>query len=79
MGNEMNELTLSVEQAAKALSIGRGLAYELARRGELPGVLRLGNRFVVGKAALLSALGNAQTRELIADEDEGVSADERPL
>ncbi len=44
--------TLTVEQAAAQLGIGRSLAYELARRGELPGALRLGGRIVVSRAAL---------------------------
>jgi excisionase family DNA binding protein len=38
--------TVSVEEAARTLGIGRSLAYELARTGELP-ALRLGNRLVV--------------------------------
>lgn len=48
--------TVTVEQAARQLGIGRGHAYELARRGELPGVIRLGRRFVVSRAALDRAL-----------------------
>ena len=43
--------TVSVEQAARELGIGRGLAYECARRGEIP-VLRVGRRFLVPRAAL---------------------------
>ena len=48
--------TVSVEDAARALGIGRSLAYDLARRGELPGVIRLGHRFVVSQAALRRTL-----------------------
>jgi excisionase family DNA binding protein len=44
--------TLSVEEAAAALGIGRRLAYELARSGELPGVRRLRSKYVVSKDAL---------------------------
>lgn len=44
--------TVTVAEAAKLLGIGRSLAYELARRGELPGALRLGGRIVVSRAAL---------------------------
>ncbi len=51
-----NSDTISVEEAAKRLGIGRALAYELAGRGELPGVIRLGHRFVVSKAGLEKAL-----------------------
>jgi excisionase family DNA binding protein len=44
--------TLNIEEAAMVLGIGRRLAYELARRGELPGVMKLGGRYVISKAAL---------------------------
>jgi excisionase family DNA binding protein len=49
-----------VEEAAALLGIGRGLAYELARRGELPGVIRLGRRYVVSVPSLLGALGASE-------------------
>ncbi len=49
--------TASVEQAAQVLGISRGLGYELARRGELPGVLHLGRRMRVSVRALRAALG----------------------
>jgi len=42
---------LTVGEAAAVLGISRGLAYELARSGELP-VIRLGRRLVVPRAAL---------------------------
>jgi excisionase family DNA binding protein len=41
----------TVAQVAKMLGINRNLAYELARRGELP-ALRLGRRFVCPKVAI---------------------------
>ena len=54
------KLTISVESAARRLGIGRALAYELARSGELPGVVRLGKkRLVVSVAALERMLGAA--------------------
>jgi excisionase family DNA binding protein len=43
--------TLTVEQAAAALGIGRSLAYEAVRRGEIP-TLRIGKRLLVPRAAL---------------------------
>lgn len=43
--------TLTVGEAAKVLGIGRGSAYEAAKRGELP-VIRLGKRLVVSRTAL---------------------------
>lgn len=52
--------TVTVEEAAKLLGIGRNLAYELARRGELPGAIRIGTkRLVVSRAALERLLAGA--------------------
>jgi excisionase family DNA binding protein len=52
------KLTYSVEEAAQKLGISRGLAYELARRGELPGAIRLGQkRIVVSRVQLDRILG----------------------
>ena len=53
--------TVSVSHAAELLGIGRNLAYELARRGELPGALRLGRRIVVSRKALDAFLDNGRT------------------
>jgi len=44
--------TFSIGEAATLLGIGRSLAYELARRGELPGARRLGHRLVVSRKVL---------------------------
>jgi excisionase family DNA binding protein len=44
-------LTLTVEQTAKLLGIGRSTAYELVRTGDIPS-LRLGRRIVVPTAEL---------------------------
>ena len=46
-------LTYSIPETAKILGISRNLGYELARRGELPGVIHLGSkRMVVSKSAI---------------------------
>ena len=46
-------LTLSVAEAGAMLGISRNLAYDLARRGELPGVIKLGQRrLVVSRVAI---------------------------
>ena len=50
------ELVYTVPQVAKMLGINRNLAYELARRGELP-ALRLGKRLVCPKQAIDRLLG----------------------
>ena len=49
--------TLSVEEAAQRLGISRGYAYELARAGQLPGVIRLGRVLRVSTAVLDRVLG----------------------
>jgi len=52
--------TISVEQAARQLGIGRTLAYELARTGALPGVIRLGGRTVVSRSVLERTINGEQ-------------------
>ena len=49
-------LTLTVEQAGRALGVGRSMAYELVRSGEVEG-LRLRRRMVVPVAPLARRLG----------------------
>jgi len=44
--------TVTVGEAATALRISRRFAYDLAKRGELPGVRRLGTKYVVSKKLL---------------------------
>lgn len=48
--------TLTVEEAAALLGIGRSAAYEAARRGQLP-TRRVGRRLLVPVPALLEWLG----------------------
>lgn len=50
------QATISVEQAAQVLGLGRTAAYEAARRGQFP-TRRLGRRLVVPVPALLEWLG----------------------
>ncbi len=49
-------LTLSVEEVASLLGLGRTAAYEAARRGEIP-CRKLGRRVIVPVPALLEWLG----------------------
>jgi len=49
MTQQQEKQTYTVEEAARILGIGRQTAYELARRGELPGIKRLGGRFIVSR------------------------------
>jgi excisionase family DNA binding protein len=54
---EMQEerLTLTVEECARVLGIGRQLAYEKVKTGEIP-VLKIGRRLLVPRAALKKLL-----------------------
>ena len=45
------KLTFTVTEAARALGISRGLAYEMVKTGEIPSV-RVGKRLVVPRRAL---------------------------
>ena len=47
---------ISVVEAGRLLGIGRTTAYELARSGELPGVIKLGSRFRVSTVQLNKVL-----------------------
>ena len=49
-------LTLSVEEVAALLGLGRTATYEAARRGEIP-CRKLGRRVIVPVPALLEWLG----------------------
>lgn len=54
--------TITVEEAASLLGIGRTAAYEAARRGQLP-TRRLGRRLVVPVPAFLDWLGSAHVND----------------
>lgn len=53
--NPISTPTLSVEEAAQLLGIGRSAAYDAVGRGEIP-VLRVGRRLLVPTGALASKL-----------------------
>jgi excisionase family DNA binding protein len=48
-------LAVGIPEAARLLGIGKTLAYEAAKRGELP-VIRIGRRVVVSRARLYALL-----------------------
>ena len=54
MNKERNERqTVTVEEAARLLGIGRSLAYEAVRRGQFPApVIKVGRRYVVSREGL---------------------------
>jgi len=62
--------TLTIRETAAILGIGRGLCYELARRGDIP-VIRLGRRVLVPEAALNAYLGGVPDRPAEHDDDNG--------
>jgi len=62
METEINKQTLTVEETAEILGIGRSSAYEAVRQGQLP-VIRVGRRYLVPRAALQRMLDEAGTRE----------------
>lgn len=49
-------VTLTVEEAARVLRIGRNSAYEAIARGDLPSV-RIGGRVLIPSARLLALFG----------------------
>ena len=52
MTENVPSLTVNVPTAAKMLGISRGYAFELARRGDLPGAIKVGGRIVVSRQKL---------------------------
>jgi len=57
------KLTLSIEETAKLLGIGRNLCYEKVKTGEIP-VLKIGRRLLVPKAALEKLLNEPKSSDL---------------
>jgi excisionase family DNA binding protein len=51
---------VSVPEAAALLGISKDLAYDLARRGELPGAFQLGRRWRVSLIRLRAAVHGAE-------------------
>jgi excisionase family DNA binding protein len=54
----MEKATVTVEEAAQLLGIGRATAYRAARHGSLP-TIRIGRRLLVPKEALQELLRNS--------------------
>ena len=60
---EQENLTMTVEEAAAALKISRGLAYEAARDGRIP-TIRIGRRLLVSRRTLETLLEEPQSLNL---------------
>ncbi len=58
-------VTLTIEEAAGLLGLGRSACYEAARRGEIP-TRRLGRRVLVPVPALLHWLGDGSDNQSAA-------------
>ncbi len=56
---ETERLTLTVDEAAKILGIGRQLAYNRVKTGEIP-VIKIGRRLLVPRKALERLLEQGQ-------------------
>ena len=69
IGDQMTTKTISVEEAAKVLGIGRNSAYEAARNGQLP-VIKIGKLLRIPVVALERMLSEAKPT---APEDEFVA------
>ena len=59
---DKEKLTLSIDETAKCLGIGRNSAYEAIARGEIP-VVKVGKRLLVPKAALEFLLASGQPKK----------------
>jgi len=59
---DKEKLTLTVEETAKILGVGRNSAYEAIARGEIP-VVKVGKRLLVPKAALETLLAAGQSNK----------------
>lgn len=80
--NDIQPLTLTVEQAAKLLGIGRSTAYELVHTGDIPS-LRLGRRIVVPVGHIADRLGvscgDVRAVAAVALDAEAESEEQQPL
>lgn len=54
--------TYSIPESARLIGIGKARAYEMARNGEMPGVLKVGNRYLVSRK-VLDAWVNGELQE----------------
>ena len=59
-----DKLTLSVEETARLLGIGRNLCYDRVKTGEIPS-LKIGRRLLVPKAALEKLLADPKPLDLM--------------
>lgn len=58
---DTEKLTLTVDEAARCLGIGRNSAYEAIARGEIPAV-KIGKRLLIPKVALEKMLSGDDSK-----------------
>jgi excisionase family DNA binding protein len=58
-----DKLTLTVEEAAKLLGIGRNLCYDRVKTGEIPAI-KIGRRLLVPRSALEKLLNDPKPLNL---------------
>jgi excisionase family DNA binding protein len=67
----IERLTLSVKEAAAMLGISKNTAYLLARRGELPGAIKLGEKRIVVSRLQLQRVLEGKT---VVDSEDSLGA-----
>ena len=69
-----NKLTMTIPEVASLLGISRGLAYDLAKREKLPGLIRLGEKRIVCSRLIIERLLTGQSltpsRDKVEDNNE---------
>jgi excisionase family DNA binding protein len=60
-GTDVEPLTYTIDEVARALGVNRNSAYQAARVGELP-VIKIGRRMLVPKAAFKRMLESASEK-----------------
>ena len=63
-------LVYRVDEVAELLGVGKSTVYDsIAKGDEIPGVLRVGRRILISRAALHAALGLNGDAELLGGDD----------
>jgi excisionase family DNA binding protein len=60
VAEKQTKRTVNLDEWAREVGVGRSMAYELARKGQIPGLLKLGTRYLVSRAALERMLEGQQ-------------------
>ena len=64
--------TYNIKECSERLGIGRSLMYSLVTRGEIPGVIRLGRRILISRAAIDEMLENQGNGQFAGDQEENL-------